>query len=101
MNPCLRLVPARARSHAPGPAHRLANANAIAIANANSRSTASADPASLHSGYRLIGMHERAQSAGGRLRTGHRPRGVFEVVAELPLCPLPLDESSKTESTSP
>ncbi|MPY60682.1 sensor histidine kinase [Streptomyces spongiae] len=38
-------------------------------------------------GYGLIGMRERAQSAGGRLRVGHRPEGGFEVVTELPLPP--------------
>ncbi|MFD9434779.1 sensor histidine kinase [Streptomyces sp. NPDC060002] len=36
-------------------------------------------------GYGLIGMRERARSADGRVRTGHRPGGGFEVVAELPL----------------
>jgi signal transduction histidine kinase len=36
-------------------------------------------------GYGLIGMRERAQSAGGRLHAGHRPEGGFEVAAELPL----------------
>jgi signal transduction histidine kinase len=38
-------------------------------------------------GYGLIGMRERALSAGGRLRAGHRPAGGFEVAAELPLPP--------------
>jgi signal transduction histidine kinase len=38
-------------------------------------------------GYGLIGMRERALSAGGRLRAGHRPAGGFEVVTELPLHP--------------
>jgi hypothetical protein len=38
-------------------------------------------------GYGLIGMRERAQSAGGRLRAGDRPAGGFEVDAELPLHP--------------
>lgn len=37
------------------------------------------------SGYGVIGMRERALSAGGRLRAGHRPEGGFEVVTELPL----------------
>jgi nitrate/nitrite-specific signal transduction histidine kinase len=32
-------------------------------------------------------MRERALSAGGRLRVGHRPQGGFEVVTELPLPP--------------
>ncbi|WP_416985580.1 sensor histidine kinase [Streptomyces sp. T028] len=36
-------------------------------------------------GYGLIGMRERARSAGGRVRTGYRPGGGFEVVTELPL----------------
>ncbi|MFJ9241762.1 sensor histidine kinase [Streptomyces sp. NPDC101776] len=36
-------------------------------------------------GYGVIGMRERALSAGGRLRAGHRPQGGFEVVTELPL----------------
>ncbi|MDK0520613.1 sensor histidine kinase [Streptomyces sp. ML-6] len=37
------------------------------------------------SGYGLIGMRERALSAGGRLAAGHRPGGGFEVTTELPL----------------
>ncbi|MEV6485570.1 sensor histidine kinase [Streptomyces sp. NPDC051576] len=36
-------------------------------------------------GYGVIGMRERALSAGGRLQAGHRPEGGFEVVTELPL----------------
>lgn len=36
-------------------------------------------------GFGLIGMRERAQSAGGRLRAGHRPEGGFAVTAELPI----------------
>ncbi|MFF2007568.1 sensor histidine kinase [Streptomyces sp. NPDC058195] len=36
-------------------------------------------------GYGLIGMRERARSAGGRLAAGHRPGGGFEVSTELPL----------------
>lgn len=43
------------------------------------------------SGYGLIGMRERAQSLGGRLSTGPRPAGGFEVVADLPLHPHRLD----------
>ncbi|MBK3580060.1 sensor histidine kinase [Streptomyces sp. MBT65] len=46
--------------------------------------TPPASPAS-GSGYGVIGMRERALSAGGRLRAGHRPEGGFEVVTELPL----------------
>ncbi|WP_217569770.1 sensor histidine kinase [Streptomyces sp. GbtcB7] len=36
-------------------------------------------------GFGLVGMRERAQSVGGRLRAGPRPGGGFEVSAELPL----------------
>ncbi|MFJ8371126.1 sensor histidine kinase [Streptomyces sp. NPDC094461] len=36
-------------------------------------------------GYGLIGMRERALSAGGRLAAGHRADGGFEVTTELPL----------------
>jgi len=45
------------------------------------------------SGYGVIGMRERALSAGGRLRAGHRPEGGFEVVTELPLLPHPQGRS--------
>lgn len=38
-------------------------------------------------GYGVIGMRERARSAGGRLRAGHRPQGGYEVATELPLPP--------------
>ncbi len=38
-------------------------------------------------GFGLIGMHERAQSIGGRLEAGRRPEGGFQVTAELPLQP--------------
>lgn len=36
-------------------------------------------------GFGLIGMHERANSIGGRLQAGRRPEGGFQVTAELPL----------------
>jgi signal transduction histidine kinase len=36
-------------------------------------------------GFGLIGMRERAQSAGGRLQAGRRPEGGFAVTAELPI----------------
>ncbi|WP_328921456.1 sensor histidine kinase [Streptomyces griseoaurantiacus] len=36
-------------------------------------------------GFGLIGMRERARTAGGSLRAGHRPGGGFAVTAELPL----------------
>ncbi|QXJ25134.1 sensor histidine kinase [Actinomadura graeca] len=38
-------------------------------------------------GFGLIGMRERAQSAGGRLRAGRRPGGGFAVTADLPIHP--------------
>jgi signal transduction histidine kinase len=40
-------------------------------------------------GFGLIGMRERARTAGGSLRAGPRPEGGFAVTAELPL-PLPV-----------
>lgn len=36
-------------------------------------------------GFGLIGMRERAQSAGGRLQAGPRPEGGFAVTAQLPI----------------
>ena len=38
-------------------------------------------------GYGLIGMRERARSAGGRIRSGHLVQGGFEVAVELPYHP--------------
>jgi signal transduction histidine kinase len=49
------------------------------------------------SGYGLIGMHERAASVGGRLRTGPRSAGGFEVIAELPLEPGPHEAEAGLE----
>jgi len=51
-----------------------------------------AKPPAPGSGFGLIGMRERAQSVGGRLRAGPRPGGGFEVTAELPLHPDGLEE---------
>ncbi|TYB48512.1 sensor histidine kinase [Actinomadura chibensis] len=42
-------------------------------------------PAASGGGFGLIGMRERARSAGGRLRAGRRPEGGFAVTAELPI----------------
>ncbi|MFC8078128.1 sensor histidine kinase [Streptomyces sp. NPDC057307] len=43
------------------------------------------EPADRTPGYGLIGMRERARSAGGHLLAGRRPQGGFEVTMELPL----------------
>lgn len=43
-----------------------------------------ADPGT---GFGLIGMRERAESAGGHLEAGRRPGGGFTVTTELPLLP--------------
>jgi signal transduction histidine kinase len=61
---------------------------AIAVSNSGGGQgpAARAEPGA-GAGYGLIGMRERALSVGGRLRAGHRPAGVFEVTAELPLPP--------------
>ncbi|WP_433179630.1 sensor histidine kinase [Actinoallomurus sp. CA-150999] len=45
-----------------------------------------------NTGFGLVGMRERALSVGGRLRTGARPEGGFQVTAELPLHPASLEE---------
>ncbi|WP_433887793.1 sensor histidine kinase [Streptomyces sp. CA-111067] len=45
-------------------------------------------------GFGLIGMRERARSVGGTLTAGPRPEGGFEVVAQLPLSPVPAQEDS-------
>jgi signal transduction histidine kinase len=44
-------------------------------------------PAEPTQGFGLIGMRERAQSAGGTLSAGPRPEGGFRVTATLPLGP--------------
>ncbi|MFF4060741.1 sensor histidine kinase [Streptomyces sp. NPDC001668] len=44
-----------------------------------------APPRAPGGGFGLIGMRERAQSAGGRFRAGRRPEGGFAVTAELPI----------------
>ncbi|WLW50339.1 sensor histidine kinase [Streptomyces sp. YU58] len=44
-----------------------------------------APPRAPGGGFGLIGMRERARSAGGRLRAGRRPEGGFAVTAELPI----------------
>ncbi|HSA49747.1 MAG TPA: sensor histidine kinase, partial [Yinghuangia sp.] len=42
-------------------------------------------PSASGGGFGVMGMHERAQSVGGTLRTHRRPEGGFTVVAELPV----------------
>ncbi|WP_431918151.1 sensor histidine kinase [Nonomuraea jabiensis] len=44
-------------------------------------------PASRGPGFGILGMRERAESAGGRLHAGPRPEGGFTVRAELPIRP--------------
>ncbi|MFC1437772.1 sensor histidine kinase [Streptacidiphilus sp. N1-10] len=64
------------------------------------RPSAPAAPAP-DSGFGLIGMRERAHSVGGRLRTGPRPDGGFQVLAELPLpSRAPKDPSPKEDTAS-
>ncbi|MEU0643685.1 sensor histidine kinase [Streptomyces umbrinus] len=46
---------------------------------------ATAPPPAPGGRFGLIGMRERARSAGGRLQAGHRPEGGFAVTAELPI----------------
>ncbi|MDT0610867.1 sensor histidine kinase [Streptomyces lancefieldiae] len=49
-------------------------------------------------GYGLIGMRERATSAGGHVTAGGRPGGGFEVRAELPVDPRGPDHGERTRS---
>ncbi|RSM90651.1 sensor histidine kinase [Kibdelosporangium aridum] len=42
-------------------------------------------PATVGAGFGLIGMRERARSAGGQLHAGPRPEGGFTVTTELPV----------------
>ncbi|MER5434641.1 sensor histidine kinase [Streptomyces sp. NPDC002588] len=58
---------------------------ALTIVDNGGPGTAKRPAAAPDGGYGLLGMHERARSAGGLVRTGHRPQGGFEVVTELPL----------------
>ncbi|TLS46825.1 sensor histidine kinase [Streptomyces montanus] len=64
----------------------------LSLTVANGGTRAPADSRFVSGGYGLIGMRERAVSVGGRLHAGPRPRGGFEVVAELPLPPVPPEE---------
>jgi signal transduction histidine kinase len=51
--------------------------------------TNDAGPTPANVGFGLIGMRERALSAGGRFEAGPRPDGTFTVTAELPI-PVPV-----------
>ncbi|MEU6349156.1 sensor histidine kinase [Streptomyces sp. NPDC047072] len=57
----------------------------VTVTVSNDGTPRPANPLSVNGGYGIVGMRERARSAGGRLRTGHRAQGGFEVVVELPL----------------
>ncbi|MEU6141954.1 sensor histidine kinase [Streptomyces sp. NPDC047081] len=57
----------------------------LAVTVANEGTGAPVAPAPPGGGYGVLGMRERARSAGGRLYVGPLPRGGFEVVTELPL----------------
>ena len=59
----------------------------ITVSNDSAAQSPAKPTAPAGPGYGLIGMRERAQSVGGRLRAGHRPEGGFEVATELPLQP--------------
>ncbi|WP_405392335.1 sensor histidine kinase [Streptomyces sp. NBC_01102] len=58
--------------------------------------TATRTPPAPGHGFGLIGMRERAQSAGGVLRAGPRPEGGFEVSCSLPLLPPSAERSRST-----
>ncbi|MFF7277808.1 hypothetical protein [Streptomyces griseorubiginosus] len=56
----------------------------MTVVNGGARRARNSD--AVQGGYGLVGMRERARSAGGRIRTGHLRQGGFEVVFGLP-CP--------------
>lgn len=61
-----------------------------------STSTApAADTSRPDHGFGLLGLRERAHSAGGTFHAGHRPEGGFEVA-----CTLPLDHHDENESVT-
>ncbi|WP_406440719.1 sensor histidine kinase [Streptomyces sp. NBC_01613] len=57
----------------------------LTVTVANDGGAAPAPFAPPGGGYGVMGMRERARSAGGRFRAGPRDHGGFEVVTELPL----------------
>ncbi|WP_307172908.1 sensor histidine kinase [Streptomyces sp. B3I7] len=73
--------------------HTTAGTAEIRLAYSNDRLTLTVSddggalphPPAPSGGFGLVGMRERARTAGGSLRAGHRPGGGFAVTAELPL----------------
>jgi signal transduction histidine kinase len=60
------------------------------------------DPTGDTVGHGLVGMHERVSMLGGRLRTGPRPSGGFEVTATLPVpvTPRPQEPEEPGDATA-
>ncbi|MBB5933650.1 sensor histidine kinase [Streptomyces zagrosensis] len=75
--------------------HAAASAAQVRLAYAHDRLTLTVSdnggtapqPPAPGSGFGLIGMRERARSAGGHFQAGHRLEGGFAVTAELPIHP--------------
>ena len=53
------------------------------------------------SGFGIVGMRERAALAGGHLYAGPAPGGGFEVVADLPLTPVPASPAAVPANPAP
>uniref|UniRef100_UPI001C5E203A sensor histidine kinase n=1 Tax=Nonomuraea rhizosphaerae TaxID=2665663 RepID=UPI001C5E203A len=60
-------------------------ADRLTITVTNEAVPVAAPPAGPGEGFGLLGMRERARSAGGHLRAGPAPTGGFTVTAELPI----------------
>ncbi|MEV0641000.1 sensor histidine kinase [Streptomyces sp. NPDC050619] len=71
----------------------------LTITNETAPDRPAPDAGSGH-GFGLLGMRERALSAGGTFNAGRRPRGGFEVACSLPLnSPDPLDSPDESAAT--
>ncbi|MFB8246354.1 sensor histidine kinase [Streptomyces sp. NPDC055952] len=66
---------------------RFTYADVRLLINVSNDGPAAATTVGASGGFGLMGMRERAQSAGGELRAGPRPEGGFEVTTALPLQP--------------
>ena len=82
------------RRHAPGAAADVVLCFgpaelSVEVRNDGPGSSGPGSSSEMGSGFGIVGMRERAALAGGHLYAGPAPGGGFEVVADLPLTPVP------------